>query len=66
MFRERTAERKQLQAEMRKYAKMADEATDPEEKAEYKRQADFYDQRQLIKKILLNSLYGAIGNPGSR
>ena len=60
------AERKQLQAEMRKYAKMADEATDPEEKAEYKRQADFYDQRQLIKKILLNSLYGAIGNPGSR
>lgn len=31
-----------------------------------KRQRDFYDQRQLIKKILLNSLYGAIGNPGSR
>lgn len=60
------AERKQLQAEMKKYAKMADEETDQEKKIELKRQADFYDQRQLIKKILLNSLYGAIGNPGSR
>lgn len=26
----------------------------------------FWDQRQLIKKIQLNSLYGAITNPGSR
>lgn len=60
------AERKQLQAEMRKYAKMADETDDPALKKEYKKQAEFYDQRQLIKKILLNSLYGAIGNPGSR
>lgn len=60
------SERKQLQAEMKKYAKMADEANDPEKKAEYKRLTEFYDQRQLIKKILLNSLYGAIGNPGSR
>lgn len=31
-----------------------------------KKQNAFYDQRQLIKKILLNSLYGAVGNPGSR
>ena len=60
------AERKQLQAEKSKYAKLADEELDPEKKKEYKKQADFYDQRQLIKKILLNSLYGAIGNPGSR
>lgn len=60
------AERKQLQAEAKKYAKLADEATNPEEKAELKKKADFYDQRQLIKKILLNSLYGAVGNPGSR
>jgi DNA polymerase elongation subunit (family B) len=60
------AERKELQAEYRKWAKLADEATDPDEKAEAKRQAVFYDQRQLIKKILLNSLYGAVGNPGSR
>ena len=60
------AERKELQAEYRKWAKLADDATDADEKAEAKRQAVFYDQRQLIKKILLNSLYGAVGNPGSR
>jgi DNA polymerase elongation subunit (family B) len=60
------AERKELQALYRKWSKIADEATDPVEKAEAKKQAAFYDQRQLIKKILLNSLYGAVGNPGSR
>jgi len=60
------AERKQLQAEYRKWAKTADDATDPDAKAAAKKQAEFHDQRQLIKKILLNSLYGAIGNPGSR
>lgn len=27
---------------------------------------DFWDRRQLIKKILLNSLYGSIGNPASK
>ena len=60
------AERKELQAKYRDYAKLADDETDPEKKAEYKKLTVFYDQRQLIKKILLNSLYGAIGNPGSR
>jgi DNA polymerase elongation subunit (family B) len=60
------AERKELQAEYRKWAKLADEETDPIKKSEAKKQAVFYDQRQLIKKILLNSLYGAVGNPGSR
>lgn len=60
------SERKQLQAKMKKYAKLADESNNSDKKAEYVKQRDFYDQRQLIKKILLNSLYGAIGNPGSR
>jgi len=46
------AERKELQAKMR-------EATDPKERA-------FWDKRQLVKKINLNSLYGAILNPGCR
>jgi len=46
------AERKDLQA--RKKA-----ATDPKEIA-------FWDKRQLVKKINLNSLYGAILNPGCR
>jgi len=46
------AERKELQSNMRN-------ATDNAEKA-------FWDKRQLVKKINLNSLYGAILNPGSR
>jgi len=46
------AERKELQAKMRK-------CTDEKERA-------FWDKRQLVKKINLNSLYGAILNPGCR
>ena len=45
-------ERKELQAKMR-------ETTDLKERA-------FWDKRQLVKKINLNSLYGAILNPGCR
>ena len=60
------AERKALQAEYKKWDKIASETTDLVEKVEARKQAIFYDLRQLIKKILLNSLYGAIGNPGSR
>jgi DNA polymerase elongation subunit (family B) len=46
------AERKELQAKKR-------EAETPEDIA-------FWDKRQLVKKINLNSLYGAILNPGCR
>jgi DNA polymerase elongation subunit (family B) len=46
------AERKELQAKKK-------ECTDPEEIA-------FWDKRQLVKKINLNSLYGALLNPGCR
>ena len=46
------AERKELQANLKK-------ATDPKEQA-------FWDKRQLVKKINLNSLYGAILNPHCR
>jgi DNA polymerase elongation subunit (family B) len=46
------AERKELQAKKK-------QATDPEEIA-------FWDKRQLVKKINLNSLYGALLNPGCR
>ena len=46
------AERKELQAKKKA-------ATSPEEIA-------FWDKRQLVKKINLNSLYGAILNPGCR
>jgi DNA polymerase elongation subunit (family B) len=46
------AERQDIQAKMR-------DVTDAKEKA-------FYDKRQLVKKINLNSLYGALLNPGCR
>jgi DNA polymerase elongation subunit (family B) len=46
------AERKELQAKKK-------DATTDEDKA-------FWDKRQLVKKINLNSLYGAILNPGCR
>ena len=59
------SERKQLQAEYKKYNKLVEGSNDPETKEEYSKQAEFYDRRQLIKKILLNSLYGAIGNEHS-
>jgi DNA polymerase elongation subunit (family B) len=49
------AERKQLQAKL----KEAQAANDKE-------QVEFWDKRQLVKKINLNSLYGAILNPGCR
>jgi DNA polymerase elongation subunit (family B) len=46
------SERKEMQAKKK-------EATDPKDIA-------FWDKRQLVKKINLNSLYGAILNPGCR
>jgi DNA polymerase elongation subunit (family B) len=45
-------ERQELQVKLR-------EATTPEDRV-------FWDKRQLVKKINLNSLYGAILNPGCR
>ena len=38
----------------------------PKDREYFVKKREFYDQRQLIKKILLNSLYGAVGNAGSR
>ena len=49
------AERKELQAQLKK-AKDAGNAIEIE----------YWDKRQLVKKINLNSLYGAILNPGCR
>lgn len=49
------AERKQLQAKLKDAIAAGD-----------KEQIEFWDKRQLVKKINLNSLYGAILNPGCR
>ena len=46
------AERKELQAKARE---------SPDDKDAF----EFWDKRQLVKKINLNSLYGALLNPGS-
>jgi DNA polymerase elongation subunit (family B) len=46
------AERKDMQAQLK-------QCTTPEEE-------EYWDKRQLVKKINLNSLYGAILNPGCR
>jgi len=45
-------ERKELQAKLKEATSKADQ--------------EFWDKRQLVKKINLNSLYGAILNPGCR
>ena len=49
------AERKDMQAKLRECIK-----------AENAIEEEYWDKRQLVKKILLNSLYGAILNPGCR
>ena len=49
------SERKDLQKKL----KQAQEASDKE-------QIEFYDKRQLVRKILLNSAYGALLNPHCR
>jgi len=46
-------------SERQEIQKKKSQATTPEEKS-------FWDKRQLVKKINLNSLYGAILNPGCR
>lgn len=49
------AERKVMQAKLKEAIAAGD-----------KEQIEFWDKRQLVKKINLNSLYGAILNPGCR
>jgi len=60
------SERKRLQAEKKKYAKLAKEEQDPVKKAEYEKLEEHYDLLQLTKKIQLNSTYGALLNEAFR
>jgi DNA polymerase elongation subunit (family B) len=61
------ADRKTMQKEMRKYEKLISESHHDEAKLkEYRLQRDYWDQRQMARKINLNALYGAITNVGSR
>lgn len=63
------ADRKEMQGKAKEFKKLAGEAHeagDKEKEKEYNAQFVFWDQRQLARKILLNSLYGAILNQGCR
>lgn len=55
-------ERKDMQKTAKKFAELSETETDPDKKEEYEKQYVFWDQRQLVRKILLNSLYGALLN----
>jgi DNA polymerase I len=58
--------RKEAKALKKKYKKLAENETDPEKKAEYKRLAEYYDVLQLAFKIIANSFYGAMGYEKNR
>jgi DNA polymerase elongation subunit (family B) len=59
-------ERKRLQAEKKKYAKLAKDEADAVKKKEYKKLEEDFDLLQLTKKISMNSLYGAMLNVAFR
>lgn len=60
------SERKRLQAEKKKYAKLLKDETDPKKREEYEHLVEHYDLLQLTKKIQLNSCYGALLNENFR
>jgi DNA polymerase elongation subunit (family B) len=60
------SERKRLQAEKKKWGKLAKEEADPVKRAEYEKQEEQFDLLQLTKKISMNSLYGALLNVAFR
>lgn len=60
------AERQEMQEKQRSFEKKLKEATSPEEEKEIKYWISFWNQRQQARKILLNSLYGALLNEGLR
>mgnify|MGYP000267002256 CR=1 FL=1 len=57
--------RKELQAEKKKYSKLADQAKrdgDINKYEEYHKLSEYYDMLQGVRKVLLNSTYGALLN----
>lgn len=60
------SERETMKAKKAEYEDALDIETDKEKLKDLKAKFTFWDQRQHIKKIQLNSLYGALTNAGSR
>jgi len=64
--------RKEMQAKKKEYLRLADELAEKHgdknhsEVIEAKKQADYYDMLQGVRKVLLNSAYGATLNPYCR
>lgn len=65
-YNERVEIRKEAKEMFGKLSKLKEENGDPELIKELEVEIAFRDKRQLIKKILLNSLYGALLNPHCR
>jgi len=59
-------ERVEMRAKVGEYKKLVKEEDDPVKKAEYNALVSFWDKRQYVRKILLNSLYGALLNSHCR
>lgn len=59
-------ERKEMQAKAKDFLKQSDKEEDENKKKDLKAQGDYWDTMQYIRKILLNSLYGALLNPYCR
>lgn len=60
------SQRKEMQAKEKQYHDLSKTSTDPDEIKNAKYLMGFWNQRQLARKILLNSLYGALLNEGLR
>ena len=60
------SERKSMQKKSKELAKAAESASDEEEKTKLQAESDYWDTMQYLRKILLNSLYGALLNPYMR
>ena len=59
-------ERQNMQAKQAEFEDKVEAASTPEEKKEAQYWVGFWNQRQQARKILLNSLYGALLNEGLR
>lgn len=62
IIRKLYSERKADKAKMLEYASLAQITKDPEEKKKYEILSQTYDVIQNVKKVLLNSMYGALAN----
>jgi DNA polymerase elongation subunit (family B) len=66
MMQEMFELRNQFKEEKKKYDKLIQNENDIKLKKEYEEKSSFYNNYQNVIKILLNSAFGSLGNPGFR